>query len=132
LKKIEESLHNLPLMIMSLASTIKRIQGEYDQGLTDATSSMEYVQLTKLFDHQLEETQLLSKRIQILQERVHDLIIFTQDKLNRANSTYMMQVAQSAKADSAAMKNITIITVLFLPATFVAVCSLSKIQTEIR
>jgi hypothetical protein len=62
---VEESLRNLPLMIMSLASTIRRIQKECGQGFPQKTSSMEYVTVTNLFEHQLEETQLLSKRIEI-------------------------------------------------------------------
>jgi Mg2+ and Co2+ transporter CorA len=117
LKEIKDSLLKLPLMIMSLASTIKRLK----VGLCQFTVKDSTPPLLQSFECLQEEAQLLQKRIDMLRDRVQDLTGFAHDKLNHLNSQYMMQVAQSTKNDSAAMKYITIITVLFLPATFVAV-----------
>jgi Mg2+ and Co2+ transporter CorA len=102
---------------MSLASTIKRLNAEFS--LSTACDSDLF--LPQSLDCLLEESQLLQKRVEILRERVQDITTFAHEKLNHLNTRYMMQVAQSTKNDSAAMKYITIITVLFLPATFVAV-----------
>jgi hypothetical protein len=128
LKQVKDSLVKLPLMIMSLAGTIKRLGAEANQYTVIPSASPQ----PQSFEYLLEEAELLQKRVDMLRDRVQDLTSFTHDKLNHLNSRYMMQVAESTKNDSAAMKYITIITVLFLPATFVAVRRLTAFQVIIR
>jgi Mg2+ and Co2+ transporter CorA len=74
------------------------------------------------FEELVEETKLLLERTKILDKQVKAVSIITRDLSVHHNSLAMMKIAESTKDDSMAMKIITIITVLFLPATFVAVC----------
>jgi len=114
LKSLEDALLNLPLMLRSIRGTVVCLMNKLNLPVEEPMSPTSFEEL-------LEDTELLLKRVEILEKRVKSISTITWDLSVHHNSRSMMKVANDTKNDSAAMKIITIITVLFLPPTFVAV-----------
>jgi Mg2+ and Co2+ transporter CorA len=56
--------------------------------------------------------------------KLSNMISQRDSKVNREMSSISSEIAQATKADGAAMKTIALVTLTFLPATFVTVCCL--------
>jgi Mg2+ and Co2+ transporter CorA len=114
LKPLEDAILNLPLMLKSIRGTLQKLTSSFKPGAGEALDVFS-------FDELLEETNLLLARVETLEKRIKRASTITSDLSVHHNSTSMKRLAEDTKNDSAAMKIITIITVFFLPATFVAV-----------
>lgn len=115
LKDLEDYIFDLPLMLLSMRKTAKALSFEADlwerrHDIACPPGNESQIVFRGIVD----EIDLLIKRVDILEKRVKTLSGIYQDTLSH-------EIAKDTKNDSSAVRIITMITVLFLPATFVAV-----------
>jgi hypothetical protein len=136
LRKLEDLILTAIVILQATISTTRSLQDRFSR-FRGATKLVPFLDdaLTAAFDENLEESKLQLSKAELLYKRLQSVSALLSDLLPYQNAsslktiaedthndnTIMRQLTEQTTKDSGAIKTITIITVVFLPATVVAV-----------
>ncbi|TVY43946.1 hypothetical protein LOCC1_G005609 [Lachnellula occidentalis] len=136
LKIIEDSIIDLDVILPTMLNTIKRIQ-EQCRKCNERVGDDEKCHIEEFleeFDEYVREAEILAQRANILKKTarstaqlISDLLSYEEavalkdlTKESQAESTLMRELAEKSTKDAAAVKILTVITLIYLPTTIVA------------
>ncbi|TVY92063.1 hypothetical protein LAWI1_G003448, partial [Lachnellula willkommii] len=136
LKIMEDSILDLDVILPTMLNTINRIQEQCEKHnkRVGGDEKCHLEEILEEFDEYVREAEVLVQRAKILKETarstaqlISDLLSYEEavalknlTKESQAESTSMRELAEKSTKDAAAVKILTVITLIYLPTTIVA------------